>query len=113
MVAGIILAAVGDELSIAHPTGPTDTATAAVILGGPALFLAGHGLFKWAMFQRVSISRLAGIATLALLAPVATIVSPAVLATLATAVIIAIAIADVLHYRALDTTEQSAVVAHD
>jgi low temperature requirement protein LtrA len=41
MVAGIIVTAVGDELIISHPTGPTDMVTALVILGGPALFLAG------------------------------------------------------------------------
>ena len=112
MVAGIILAAVGDELSIAHPTGPTDTATAAVILGGPALFLTGHALFKLAIFQQLSLSRVAGIAVLALLIPIATVVSPAVLAALATTVIIGIAIADVLHYRVLDTVDEP-VVADD
>ena len=49
MVAGIIVTAVADELTIAHPGGHTSAATAAVILGGPALFLAGHALFKWAV----------------------------------------------------------------
>jgi low temperature requirement protein LtrA len=112
MVAGIILAAVGDELSIAHPTGPTDTATAAVILGGPALFLAGHTLFKQAIFQQLSRSRLAGIAVLIVLIPVATIVPPVALAALATTVIIGVALADILHYRVLDATEQPAA-AHD
>ena len=112
MVAGIILAAVGDELTIAHPTGPTDAATAAVILGGPALFLAGHTLYKLAIFQQLSLSRLAGIAALALLVPVATLVSPITLAALATAVIIGIAIADILHYRVLDTAGQQ-TVSHD
>lgn len=112
MVAGIILAAVGDELTIAHPTGPTDTATAAVILGGLALFMAGHTLYKLAIFQQLSLSRSAGIAALALLASVATLVSPLALAALATTVIIGIAIADILHYRVLDTAEQPAV-SHD
>ena len=39
IVAGIIVAAVGDELVLHHPGGHTDLKTAAVILGGPALYL--------------------------------------------------------------------------
>ncbi|HEX5167232.1 MAG TPA: low temperature requirement protein A, partial [Thermomicrobiales bacterium] len=112
MVAGIILAAVGDELSIAHPRGETDTATAAVILGGPALFLAGHTLYKLAIFGYFSRPRLAGIAALILLIPVASVTTPVALAALATTVIIGISIADVLHYRAMDVGEQPAP-AHD
>ena len=41
IVAGIVLVAVGDELVIAHPTDPLQNSGALVILGGPALFLAG------------------------------------------------------------------------
>jgi low temperature requirement protein LtrA len=48
MVAGILVTAVADELAIAHPDGPGTGAFAAVALGGPALYLAGHALFKWA-----------------------------------------------------------------
>ena len=46
LVAGIVVAAVGDELVLAHPTGHTDAKTAAVLLGGPALYLLGNLLFK-------------------------------------------------------------------
>ena len=46
MVAGIIVTAVGDELVIAHPFGHAGPDTVATVLGGPALFLAGHLLFK-------------------------------------------------------------------
>ena len=62
MVAGIIVAAVGDELSIAHPGGPMTAPTAATLLGGPALFLLGHLLFKRAVFGTPSPSRLAALA---------------------------------------------------
>jgi low temperature requirement protein LtrA len=41
IVAGIVLAAVGDELVIAHPRSDLETAGALVTLGGPALYLAG------------------------------------------------------------------------
>ena len=39
IVAGIIVAAVADELTLAHPGGHTGIAAACVILGGPALYL--------------------------------------------------------------------------
>jgi low temperature requirement protein LtrA len=91
MVAGIIVAAVGDELVIAHPNGSTDAATAAVVLGGPALFLAGHALFKWAVFGGVSISRLATIVAPAALAPMSLIIPPLALAAAATLVVAAVA----------------------
>ncbi len=41
IVAGIVLAAVGDELMIAHPRAELNTAGALVAFGGPALYLAG------------------------------------------------------------------------
>ena len=57
MVAGIVATAVGDELVIAHPLGHTQPAWVAVILGGPALFLAGRARFEYAVFGRVSRDR--------------------------------------------------------
>ena len=68
MVAGIIVTAVGDELVIAHPLGHASPDTVATVLGGPALFLAGHLLFKRAVFGVWSISRLAAIAALSIVA---------------------------------------------
>jgi hypothetical protein len=40
MMAGVIVTAVGDELTITHPAGHASVATIATVLGGPALFLA-------------------------------------------------------------------------
>jgi low temperature requirement protein LtrA len=91
IVAGIIVAAVADELTIAHPTGDAGAATVATILGGPALFLAGHALFKWAVFGRVSVARLAAIGALAALAPVGPSLSPLLLSIAATLVVGAVA----------------------
>jgi low temperature requirement protein LtrA len=68
MVAGIIVTAVGDELVIAHPFGHATPDTVATVLGGPALFLAGHLLFKRAMFGVWSVPRLAAIAALGIVA---------------------------------------------
>src|SRR5262249_37743006 len=46
IVAGIILAAVGDELVLQHPSGHASPGAIAAIIGGPALYLAGNALFK-------------------------------------------------------------------
>lgn len=98
MVAGIILTAVADERVIAHPTRPGDTATTLVLLGGPVLFLAGHFLFKLAVFRRLSVPRLVAIAVLAALVPLGAVVSPLVLGTISIVVVIGVAVSDfVLH----------------
>jgi low temperature requirement protein LtrA len=91
MVAGIIVAAVGDELAIAHPADPTSGTAVAVLLGGPILFLAGHVLFKRAIAGRWLPSHLAGIAALAALTPLSLIGSLLVVATAATVVVCAVA----------------------
>jgi len=92
MVAGIIVTAVGDELVIGHPVGHADVATVAAVLGGPALFLAGHALFKYLVFGVVSWARLVAIALLAAFAPVALVVSPLVTIAVATAVVAGVAV---------------------
>jgi low temperature requirement protein LtrA len=111
MIAGIIVAAVGDELSIAHPRGHADTATVLVILGGPALFLCGHALFKLAVFGSLSISRLVAIAVLAILVPFGTSFSPLILAATATAVIVVVAVTDSLLFNRHHATEAAPVLA--
>ncbi|TXG79162.1 MAG: low temperature requirement protein A [Thermomicrobiales bacterium] len=64
MVAGIIVAAAGDELSLAHPDETAGRSTVLVLLGGPALFLLGNLLYKATMFDRVS--RAQGVAVIVL-----------------------------------------------
>ena len=90
IVAGIIVAAVGDELVLHHPGGHTDVKTAAVILGGPALYLLGNGLFKRLSAPYFPLSHLAGLAALVLLVPAAMVVSPLLLSALTTAVLIVV-----------------------
>jgi low temperature requirement protein LtrA len=100
MVAGIIVAAVGDELMLAHPGGHTGAATAATVLGGPALFLAGHGAFKRMVFGRVSVPRLLAVLALGGLWPLSPVLSPLLLAAAATLVVAAVAAADAMGARA-------------
>ena len=97
LVAGIIVTAVGDELSIAHPDGHMDLKTALVLLGGPALFLLGSLAFKLAVFGIWSPSRLAGIALLAALSPFALQFTPLGLAWAATAVLLVVAAWETAH----------------
>ena len=76
IVAGIIVAAVADELVLAHPGGHTGIAAAAVILGGPALYLLGNLLFKWLTAPYAPLSHTVGLALLALLVLAAPFASP-------------------------------------
>jgi low temperature requirement protein LtrA len=99
MVAGVVVTAVGYELVIAHPFGHTQPAWIAVILGGPALFLAGRALFEYAMFGRVSRDRPIGLVVLAALTPAMLHVPPLMVAIAAGAVLAGIAIADATRAR--------------
>jgi low temperature requirement protein LtrA len=90
MVAGIIVTAVGDELVIAHPFGHASPETVATVLGGPALFLAGHLLFKRAVFGVRSISRLAALAALSIVAVIGRDWPPLALAILTVLIIAAV-----------------------
>lgn len=96
IVAGIIVTAAGDELALAHPTGHAETAAIWLILGGPALFLAGLAWFKHAVFRMVSAPRLTGLAVLAATAAGAPWLSPLALSALASAILVAVAIWETL-----------------
>ncbi|MEK8108601.1 low temperature requirement protein A [Micromonospora sp. M12] len=65
MIAGMVLTAVGAELSIAHPTKIGDTTAVIVILSGPMLFLVGRILFSAAIHRRLSWPRVAALFVLA------------------------------------------------
>ncbi|WP_433128294.1 low temperature requirement protein A [Micromonospora sp. CA-240977] len=64
MIAGLVVTAVGAELSIAHPTKASDLTAAVVILGGPLLFLLGRILFSLAIHRRLSWPRVAALVVL-------------------------------------------------
>jgi low temperature requirement protein LtrA len=70
MVAGIIAIAAADELTVAHPGEHGTLASVALTLGGTGLFLAGHALFKWAVFGVLSWPRVVAVAALMALIPV-------------------------------------------
>jgi low temperature requirement protein LtrA len=91
MVAGVIVAAAGYELAIAHPGRDVGAAAACLILGGPGLFLVGQALFKWAVWGYVPPSRWVPILAVVLLVPVAIVTPNLALLALVTAVVVAAA----------------------
>jgi low temperature requirement protein LtrA len=101
MVAGIIVAAAGDGATAeaAARSGASGTVSAWVawlVLGGPALFLAGHAAFKAVVWKRLSWPRIGAVVVLALLGLLAPHVSALVLSACSVAVVVAVAVADQL-----------------
>ncbi|MEV4661355.1 low temperature requirement protein A [Micromonospora echinofusca] len=94
IVVGVLSTAVGYELVIHHPYGPTDPAWLVFIVGGPALFLAARARFEYEIFGRVSWSRMGGLLALLLLTPVLALAPPMGALTLVAAVLAGVAVAD-------------------
>lgn len=92
IVAGIVVAAVGDELLLAHPDGHSDLKAVLSMIGGPLLFLIGVLLFKQSVRGRWQLSHLAGIAALLLLAPLGHFLSPLQLAAATTLILLAVGV---------------------
>jgi low temperature requirement protein LtrA len=106
MIAGIIAVAAADELTIAHPGGAATPATTALILGGPALYLAGNALFAWALWHRVLWSRLVAIGVLTAVVPLAFVATDRALMVTATLVLVGLAACDVRAKRGRLGTDQ-------
>ncbi|MFI6261860.1 low temperature requirement protein A [Micromonospora sp. NPDC051006] len=94
MVAGVVAAAAGFEIVIAHPSEHTTPWLAGIILGGPALFLAGRARFEYEVFSRVSPSRLVALFVLVVAAPALVLVPSLVAGITATLVLAGVAVAD-------------------
>jgi low temperature requirement protein LtrA len=91
LVAGIIVSAVADGLTLKHPQGETSAAGVAVLIGGPALYLVGNLLFKWLTAGWPPLSHLAGLALLVALVPLSLHVSMLSLGTLASLLLAVVA----------------------
>ena len=94
MVAGIIVSAAADQLTLADPGAVGRGPASWMILGGVGLFLAGHAAFKAVIWRTTPWSRIVAVAVLALLGLAAPHVSALALSTCAAAVVIAVAVAD-------------------
>ncbi|WP_423202874.1 low temperature requirement protein A [Micromonospora kangleipakensis] len=76
MAGGIVLSAVGDAIIINHPFAEPNLVWSAVILCGPAIYLAGRARLDYLSFSRVALSRLIGLPLLVVLAPVVAFMPP-------------------------------------
>ncbi|MFE9654938.1 low temperature requirement protein A [Micromonospora sp. NPDC006431] len=99
MILGIVLTAVGYELVIPHPLGHTMPAWAAVILGGPALYVAGRAHFEYVVFARVSRPRIIGVLILIAAAPLMVFLPPLFVLLTAALVLAGIAATDAARAR--------------
>ncbi|OCK55213.1 low temperature requirement protein A [Bradyrhizobium sp. LMTR 3] len=99
IVAGIIVAAVADELVLKHPAGHSDLKTVTSAIGGPLLFLFGTILFKLSFRGFLQLSHGAGIIALCALAWFASELSPLMLSILTTAIMIAVAVWETVSLR--------------
>jgi low temperature requirement protein LtrA len=102
MIAGIIATAAADELVLSDPSRTVDISVTWLILGGAALFLAGHAAFKATVWRVVPWSRLVGITVLALLGTLSGHVSQLTLGIAAGVVLVAVAVSDRLFGHATD-----------
>jgi len=99
IVAGIIVSAVADEIVLTHPTGHVEKSVVAVILGGPAVYLVGNVLFKYATVGRLPPSHLGGLVLLAVLVLAADHLSPLQLGGAASVVLVIVAIWETISLR--------------
>jgi low temperature requirement protein LtrA len=94
MVAGIIVVAAADQVVLSRPSATGVTSTGWLVLGGTALFIAGHAAFKYSVWRVVPWSRLAAVAVLGLLGLAAPHLSALGLGAGAAAVVLVVAALD-------------------
>jgi low temperature requirement protein LtrA len=94
IVAGIIGTAAANGLLIGAPHDPQHGVGAAVVLGGPALFLLGESLFQWKTVGTINAKRLAAAALIVALAPLAAGLSTLALTGIVTGLLAATAISE-------------------
>lgn len=94
VVAGIILAAVGDELVIAHPLEPLGGAELIAVVAGPVLFLLAQVALQLRAMRRLGYSRLAAITACAALGLLGCALPALLISAALVAVLIAVALLD-------------------
>jgi low temperature requirement protein LtrA len=86
LIAGIVLTAVANQRLLERPWGASDPASTAVLLGGPATYLLGNGVFRALLSPRFPPSHALGLGLLAVLAAASPFMAQLPLALAATAV---------------------------
>jgi low temperature requirement protein LtrA len=94
LIAGVIVSAVGDELTIAHPREVLPNAEVAVCVAGPAIYLLAHTLFRWRMAGTPGWKRPAGALACVAVGFLGTTVSALVVALLVLAILVAVIVGE-------------------
>ena len=110
MIAGIIVIAAGDEEVLMHPTEVADVPVRWLILGGTALFVTGHALFKAIVWRVVPWTRIAVVVVLALMGLLAPHVYAVTLAGCVVLLLVALAVADRIQSRSMFEVRRSDLV---
>ena len=87
MLLGVVFAAVGLRVAVAHPSSALDAGRAFTLSGGAALFLAGDAWFRWTLGLRRRWRQSLGAVVVLLAVPVATTVSAVAALALTTAIV--------------------------
>jgi low temperature requirement protein LtrA len=111
IVAGIIVAAVADELVLKHPSGHSDLKTVLSAIGGPLLFLFGTILFKHSFRGFLQLSHGVGIIALCVLAWFAGDLSPLWLSIATSAIMIVVAVWESVSLRSPSEAQSEATSA--
>lgn len=107
MIAGIIVATAGGHAILAHPTDSPTRAVTALVLGGTALFLAGHVLFKREVWRHLSWPRIDAVIVLVIGAILAPPVPALAVGAAAGVALVAIAAVDRYQARHIGTSSPS------
>jgi low temperature requirement protein LtrA len=94
IVAGIIMVAIAGHVLIAHPDRVAGGPASVMLIGGPALYLAGESLFRLRMIGSVSAKRIGAVVALGLVGSLADTVSALLLASCVTTVLGALALTE-------------------
>jgi len=112
IIGGIIVEAAAGERLFEDPTERGDSTFAWLLLGGIALFLAGHALFKAVVWRKLSWPRLGGVVALGIVGILTPHVARLTLAICSAAVIVGVALIDRLtHPSRLDQPTEMARTA--
>jgi low temperature requirement protein LtrA len=87
MLLGVVFAAVGLRVAVAHPSSALDAGRAFTLSGGAALFLAGDAWFRWTLGLRRRWRQSLGAVVVLLAVPIATTVSAVAALALTTAIV--------------------------
>lgn len=101
MVAGIVLAALGLKKTLGHVGDPLELVPAVALLGGVALYLLAHVVFRWRNVHRFSTPRVVAGALLLALIPVAERVESLITLAIITAVLSVLIVYETRHFAPL------------